>query len=120
VDARLPGRSLLDPPCRVGTFTELHGSGYELVQRAPAYMWRTSEWKLILYLPGDLPGAMVHLNQVRGELYHLAEDPHEWNNLYDAPEYLGMRDEMTRQLLMHLACAWAAYPGQAMRARLGR
>lgn len=118
VDPRLPGRSLLDPPCRLGTFTEIHGSGYEQVQHAPAYLWRTPQWKLILYLTGDLPGAMARVDQVRGELYHLEEDPNEWTNLYGEPAYLAKREELTCQLLMHLACAWAAYPGQAMRARL--
>lgn len=118
VDVRLPGCSLLGPPCRLGTFTELHGSGYEKVQNAPAYLWRTPQWKLILYLPGNLPGAMAHIDQVRGELYHLQEDPNEWNNLYEVPAYFVKREELTRQLLMHLACAWGSFPGQAMRASL--
>ena len=96
----------------------MHGSGYEATQAAPAYMWRTNEWKLILYLPGDLAGAMRCVDAARGELYDLARDPQEWNNLYDEPDYLSKREELTRQLLMHLACAWARYPRQPARARI--
>lgn len=116
--AQLPGRSLLKPPCRQGTFTEMHGKGYEKYQQAPAYCWRTKEWKLILSIPGHLPGAATRLDEVQGELYHLADDPHEWENLYDDPALAEVRERMTRDLLMHLAAMWALYPQQAARARI--
>jgi len=50
---------------------------------------RTKEWKLIHYPGKDY-----------GELYHIAEDPYEFNNLYaDLPE---MREKMTLDLYRHL------------------
>lgn len=46
-------------------------------------MARTREWKL------------VHYTRARhGELYHLAEDPHELYNLWDDPKHAGARAEM--------------------------
>jgi arylsulfatase A-like enzyme len=106
----LPGLSLLGETKREGSFAEMHGQGYEQIQEGPAYMWRTREWKLVLYLPGQLQHAPGNLWTTRGELYHLAEDPYEAKNLYDDPAHLGTREAMTRDLLMHLACAWAKYP----------
>ncbi len=114
----LPGRSLLDAPCRAGQFAELHGGGYEPVQVAPAYMWRTREWKLILSLPGVVADAGTRLGEARGELYDLRADPHEWTNLYDDRQYLATRERLTRELLLHLATVWARYPRQAARAAL--
>ncbi len=109
----LPGGSLLRPPCRAGSFAEMHGSGYESRQRAPMYMWRSRNWKLLLTVPGDAGSAMPRTGQVKGQLYDLKKDPHEWRNLYSHPRYLAKREELTRQLLMHLAVAWAKYPQQS-------
>ncbi len=109
----LPGGDLLGPPCRLGTFTEMHGKGYEPVQTAPAYAWRSNGWKLILWLDGSVPGAFLRTDQVKGNLFHLAEDPHEWHDLYGDPAHLVRREEMTRQLLMHLAVSLAKFPFQA-------
>jgi len=50
---------------------------------------RTREWKLIHYP-----------NKPYGELYHLAEDPHELNNLYH--ERPDVREPMTVQYYRHL------------------
>jgi arylsulfatase A-like enzyme len=113
----LPGRSLLSPPCRKGTFTEMHG-GYEDIQRGPAYAWRTGHWKLILYIDGTTADALTRTDEAKGELYHLAEDPHEWNNLFDDPEFASKREMLTRQLLMHVATAFAKYPRQKARSSL--
>jgi arylsulfatase A-like enzyme len=113
VPPELPGSSLLAPPCRRGGFAEMHGSGYEPAQMAPTYMWRTREYKLILHLPGEAVGAQLRLDEVQGELYDLQKDPHEWDNLYDDPAHLATRERLTRDLLLHLACAWARYPMQA-------
>jgi arylsulfatase A-like enzyme len=113
VPPELPGSSLLRPPARRGAFAEMHGQGYENVQQAPAYMWRTGEWKLILHLPGELHDAAARTDDVRGELYHLTEDPCEVRNLYEDPAHLPVRERLTRALLMRLACAHAAYPQRA-------
>jgi arylsulfatase len=51
-------------------------------------MARTREWKLVFY-----PGKPY------GELYHLAEDPDELVNLYDAPDAAETRRELTDRLL---------------------
>ena len=109
----LPGHNLLAPPRRAGGFAEMHGSGYEAVQMAPTYMWRTHYWKLVLHLPGEITDASIRLAEVRGELYDLKNDPYEWTNLYDEPQYLATREQLTRDLLMHLACIWAKYPRRA-------
>ncbi len=81
-------------------------------------MWRDQGWKLILSLPGVADGAQLRLDEVRGELYDLRADPHEFTNHYDVPEQLARRERMTRVLLMHLASAWARFPGRPSRARL--
>ena len=48
-----------------------------------ATMYRTERYKLSLY----------H-DQALGELYDLQEDPHEFNNLWDAPEGQSIRNEL--------------------------
>lgn len=106
----LPGLSLLRDVRREGAFAEMHGQGYEDIQEAPALMWRTKEWKLILYMPCRLQNAVGNLQAAKGELYHLTDDPYETQNLYDEPQHLEVRERMTRDLLLRLACAWAAYP----------
>jgi hypothetical protein len=75
-------------------------------------MWRTSDWKLILYQLGNVTDAMSRVDHVGGELYDLQKDPHEWNNVYAADQYRPVRELLTRQLLMHLASAWARFPRQ--------
>ncbi|MCX7013869.1 MAG: sulfatase-like hydrolase/transferase [Candidatus Sumerlaeota bacterium] len=106
----LPGRSLLSPYSRMGGFAEMHGNGYEAAQRAPLYMWRTRDWKLIFHLPGDALDAELRLDQAVGELYNLKSDPYEWNNVYDDPRNRDVRERLTRELLLHLAIVWARYP----------
>jgi arylsulfatase A-like enzyme len=114
----LPGHNLLAPSCRIGGFAEMHGGGYEPGQMAPTYMWRTRDWKLILHLPGEITDATTRLADIRGELYHLQDDPYEWYNLYDDPQHLAVRERLTRNLLMHVACAWAKYPRQVAGAQI--
>jgi len=114
----LPGHSLLGPPCRAGGFAEMHGGGYEQVHMAPTYLWRTRDWKLILHLPGEITDASLRLADVQGELYDLQNDPHEWISLYDDPQHLATRERLTRDMLMHLAVAWAKHPGQAAPPRI--
>jgi arylsulfatase A-like enzyme len=113
-----PGANLLAKPVRAASFAEMHGKGYERLQEAPAYMWRTSDWKLITYVPGNVADAGARVDEVRGELYDLRADPHEYENLYDDPAHLPARERLHRELLMHLSSAWAKYPWQAAKPRL--
>jgi hypothetical protein len=50
-------------------------------------MLRKGDWKLILDMQG------------RGQLYNLAEDPVELENLYGQPEYIGIQCELLADLL---------------------
>lgn len=95
----LPGENLLGDTARRGAFCEYHGGGMEQVAPAPAFMWRTPEWKLILYREGSAgePG------EFKGELYDLVRDPHEWFNLYDDASAHAVRERMTRELMGRLA-----------------
>lgn len=106
----LPGGSLLEPPCRNGQFAEFHGSGYHEVQYGPKYMWRKDGFKLVLNMPGKVPDALTRLDDIIGELYDLKNDPLEVNNLYDRREYFTLREQMTRQLLVHVMVALAKFP----------
>ena len=99
INTDLPGENLFEPPVREGTFCEYHGGGMEEAAPAPAFMWRTPEWKLILYGEGSTgePG------EFKGELYNLTRDPHEWFNLYDDVSAHAIQQQMTRDLLSHLS-----------------
>ena len=110
---QLPGLDLLGPRLRAGTFCEFHGNGASAgkpVHSAPALMWRKKDWKLIVYLPGAIEDAVSRVDRFRGELYRLSEDPHEWNDVYEDEAYAPVRERMTAELLMHLACSWAKGP----------
>lgn len=109
----LPGEDLLGEPLRPASFSESHGEGYhEASQLGPSYMWRDKNWKLILTMPGDLWKATGRLHEFQGELYNLQSDPHEWQNRYSEPELAEIRERMTRDLLLYLACQWAKFPFQ--------
>ncbi len=110
VPLELPGENLLAPSTRAGAFSEMHGNGSDELQRAPAYAWRTQDWKLVLYFDGDFPTARRAPAAFKGELYDLAADPREWVNRYDDPAARDIRERLTRELLMHLALANAAWP----------
>ena len=107
VASSLPGIDLLGDLRRAGSFSEFHGGAPHV---APMYMWRTAEWKLILFLPGRLDGIAAQTLQTKGELYNLKADPHEWNNLYADENHAAVREKMKTALLMHLACAWSRGP----------
>lgn len=108
----LPGKSLLTEPIRSGAFSEMHGTGYEPREQAPAYMWRERDWKLITYTPGTAAGSTSHVDEAEGELYDLRNDPNEFTNLYEDPEHFETRERLQNELLMHLAGAWAKFPRQ--------
>jgi len=118
VPPELVGFNLLAPPGRIGSFCEFHGGGIEHIQKAPAYMWRKEDWKLILYIEGNIEHAPLAVARTKGELYNLKQDPEEWYNLYDNPRYADIRNKMTAELLMHLACALAKFPQRFNRSRL--
>jgi len=103
-EAALPGLDLLGDRRRSGSFCEYHDGG------APAYMWRTPEWKLILFFDCPFEEARVKVEQAKGELYDLRKDPYEWNNLYADRKHAEIREKLKTDLLMHLACAWKGFP----------
>jgi len=107
VNPVLPGLDLLSENKRIGSFSEFHGGGGEL---APSYMWRKKDWKLILYIPGTMVDAVSRIQDVKGELYNLKDDPNEWYNLYDDERYAQVREQMKTELLMYLAYAYARGP----------
>jgi arylsulfatase A-like enzyme len=113
IPACLPGYDLLSDKMRLGSFSEMHGSGYEPHQQAATYMWRSKNWKLILDLPGEAIDVDLRLADAQGELYDLRHDPEEWSNIYHNPDYLEIRESMTRDMLLHLASVWAKYPVRA-------
>ncbi|UUZ81889.1 sulfatase-like hydrolase/transferase [Paenibacillus sp. P26] len=107
---QLPGLDLFGELQRKGTFCEFHAKATDGRHLPPALMWRKKDWKLILYMPGTIADAVGRVDQFQGELYHLAEDPNEWNNLYGDEQYAAIRERMTGELLMHLACVWTRGP----------
>ena len=104
----LAGNSLLAPPVRKGSFSEHHAGTHPY--RAAAYMWRTNTTKLILYSNAS-PATTPACEQVyQSELYDLASDPLEWNNLYNDSQFAGLRESMTRSLLIHLSRSSSRFP----------
>ena len=53
---------------------------------------RTANWRFTLYQ-----------GEAWGELYDLAADPRETNNLWDSPDHAGIKAELTLQLAHMLA-----------------
>ncbi len=99
-----PGLDLLGEQKHKASFCEFHDSG------APAWMWRTPEWKLILFADQPLPESRFSSESLKGELYDLKKDPHEWNNLFHNKKFIKIREQMRNGLLQHLALTFAAYP----------
>ena len=105
-DPRLPGLSLLSGQVRKGAFSEFHGGGPENPQPAPSWMWRSKDYKLILFREGTV----LDSTPLKGELYDLKKDPHEWYNQYDNPEYASVKVQMMGELLSHIATVYAKGP----------
>lgn len=110
VNPMLPGLDLLGEEKRSGAFAEFHGGGNEQTQPSPAYMWRKERYKLIIYIPTTINKSSQSLENTKGELYDLKNDPTEYNNLYYDNNYRDIREQLKTELLMHLACAWAKAP----------
>lgn len=106
VDPRLPGINLLGSKKHEGAFCEFHGGGTEWPQVAPAWMWRNSNYKLILYREGTI----IDDTPIKGELYDLKNDPNEWYNRFDDPQLFAVRMKMTEELLKHIATVFAKGP----------
>ena len=99
-----PGLDLLSDQRHNGSFCEYHDSG------APAWMWRTKKWKLILF-SDQTPGfSKSNEEPFKGELYDLENDPHEWKNLYNSDKHRKIREQLKTELLTHLARTFAGYP----------
>jgi len=99
-----PGLDLLSDQKRKGSFCEYHDSG------APAYMWRTNKWKLILFSDQPMEQAKSSTKPMKGELYDLENDPHEWKNLYNSKKHQKIREQLKTELLEHIAVAFAGFP----------
>jgi arylsulfatase A-like enzyme len=99
-----PGLDLLGNQKHIGSFSEYHDSG------APAYMWRTNKWKLILFMDKPLSEAKLSPDKAKGELYDLESDPHEWKNVYYDSKNNTIREQLKTDLFMHLACTWTGFP----------
>ena len=89
------------------TGTEQHPAGFSALHQHPdqaSFMWRTPDYKLILVMnrkkkTGDYRESDI----IDGELYNLTEDHMEWNNIYNVKHAKEIREEMTEELLAHLA-----------------
>jgi arylsulfatase A-like enzyme len=99
-----PGLDLLSDQKRKGSFCEFHDSG------APAWMWRTEKWKLILFSDQPIDKAKWSTQPMKGELYDLENDPHEWKNLYHDEKYREIREQLKTELLEHMAVTFAGFP----------
>ena len=101
----LPGLNLLGDDRHAASFCELHEAD------GPAWMWRTPEWKLILFTDRRrVPGK----EEIRGELYDLKNDPHEWRNLYAEEKHAAIRERLKAQLNARIALLrnhWQAISG---------
>ncbi len=109
----LPGESLLGPSYRLGSYAEFHSHGYDEILWAPNLMWRTTDWKLILFYPGNLDVLRRNPNLIQGELYDLRHDPDEYINLYDHPNVRDIQHKLTRDLLVQLSINASHFPRHA-------
>jgi len=79
---------------------EYRDSGFETDPKLMTTMLRHGEWKLIVWHGGPASAAARD-----GELYYLADDPHELHNLYHSPPHRSQRRLMKRHLLDAMASA---------------
>lgn len=71
---------------RSGIAGEFHSANWAESPVLPLRMWRTKEWKYVESQMGD------------SELYHLADDPEERNNLIDVPESREQLGKLRKEL----------------------
>ncbi len=99
-----PGLNLLSDQKHKASFCEFHEAG------APAWMWRTQKWKLILFVDKTLNEAKYSTDQMKGELYDLEADPHEWKNLYYDEKCQKIREQLKTELLENIAVTFSGFP----------
>ena len=97
-EEKLPGKNLFLSMPREASFSALHERDGEA-----AFMWRTKEHKLILVLKRKEKATEYSAEDIiTGEFYNLAEDPHEWHDLYGEKDTDPIQKEFTMKLLSHL------------------
>ncbi|TVZ14944.1 sulfatase [Maribacter sp. MAR_2009_72] len=97
-DNELPGKNLLGPVDRTGSFSSLHERDGEA-----AFMWRTQEYKLILVFERQkMVKDYKEEHLLTGEFYNLIKDPNEWDNLYGNVSVQDVQDKLTKALIAHL------------------
>ena len=91
--------------------------------RAPAhYGFRTPRYKIIyFYNDGEgLPGTGPFTYPPEWELYDLAADPDEVRNVYDDPEYVGIREDLKERMWRRQAeLGDTPHPSQPVPAKVG-
>jgi len=93
------GRDLLSQDeLRQANFCALHERPGEA-----SFMWRTREFKLILcFERKDEASGYTASDILGGELYDLAKDPAEWNDLFGDEDYRDIRKKMSKELMSHI------------------
>ena len=93
------GRDLLSlDELRQANFCALHERPGEA-----SFMWRTREFKLIFCFERKDEASSYTASDIKGgELYDLAKDPAEWNNLFGDEAYRALREKMTEELVSHI------------------
>lgn len=95
---QLPGRNLLEPDERQGSFCEFHEK-----LDTQTFMWRKSDYKLILTFPNCCNKYGFKRDDiVAEEMYNLLEDSQEWKNICKDPRSYEIKDLMIDELISHL------------------
>ena len=99
VPATAEGRNLmLKDDIRSANFCGLHERPEEA-----AFMWRTTEHKLILCMDRKADASeYTESDIISGELYDLKKDPAEWNDLYNKEAYLDIQEKLAGELMAHI------------------
>ena len=93
------GRDLLSQDeLRQANFCALHERPGEA-----SFMWRTREFKLILCFERKAEASSYTASDIKGgELYDLAKDPAEWNDLFGDEDYRDILEKMSEELMSHI------------------
>lgn len=95
----LSGINLLSDDSREASFCGLHEKDGEA-----SFMWRTTDYKLILIFNRKADAsAYTSEDIIGGEFYDLKTDAREWENRYDDPDIGEIQQKMTEELLGHLS-----------------